>query len=298
MGTARNLKLTPDPEPRIVTLEEIQPVDVKRDNHFDYLMTSIQELGILQAPIMREPMSKTGKYEIIAGRRRVAAARELGMDKIIAVVYPKTVDKAFIPTATIAENRVRSNNIGADIIAMGLLIKQGYDDPEVISNMTGLPISEAKELLSLRDLPAPVLDGIVEGNIATTTAKEVKKLRPQAMAKAITVLEETGKLTANDIRRVREVQIDQAASQVVLPDIPELPQLDDEVQVTNFDILAETQGQLELLRLFKDSVVEILDRDATDSQKVQAMRSLVELADFVPPAPTTIAQRVKNRKVA
>jgi hypothetical protein len=114
------------------------------------------------------------------------------------------------------------------------------------------------------------------------------------MAKAITVLEETGKLTANDIRKVREVQIEQAASQVILPDIPELPELDEDVQETNFDMVAELQGQLKLLR---DSVIEILEGEDNDAEKVARLRSLMNLADALPPV-GTIAQRVKSRKAA
>jgi ParB/RepB/Spo0J family partition protein len=305
METARNLKLTPDPEPRIVPLSEIQDQPVREDRNFDALVTSIMELGMLQPPILKEPKSKTAKYEIIAGRRRLAAAYKLGIDTVICVVYPKNVDKAFIPTAAIAENRVRSSNIGSDIIALRLMVQQGYDDPELVSSMTGLPQSETKELLSLLDLDKRILDGIIDGAIAPTTAKEVKKLRPKAMERALAVFDETGKLTASDVRKVREVQIDQAAAQVILPTIPDIPEITDEPFIPYDELI-----------LFKESVVDILEAGDDDATKVTRLRSLVGLVEAQPtgteatgvsaqgPAdqadasgtPETIAQRARRRK--
>lgn len=310
MATARNLKLTPDPEPRVVELTDISIVPVKQDNHFDHLCNSIQQLGILQPPVLREPAKKDQTYEIIAGRRRIAAAEMIGIPKIICVVYPKNVDKAFIPSATIAENQVRSNNIGADIVAMGLLVDQGYDDPEVVSSMTGLPQSDVKKLFELRDLPKPVLDGIVSGNIATTTAHEVKKLRPKAMERALGVLDEKGKLTTNDIRRVREVQIEHAASQVTLPDIPDLPDAPD----LDFD----GTDPNEFAGVFSGSVhqtfgeiVQIVIGEGSGDEKIKRIRELLGIPDepsdaaepdrvevLASETDETIAQRARKRSAA
>lgn len=299
MATAQNLRMTDDPKPQIVALEDIQAVPVKEDGHFDYLATSIQTLGILQPPILREPQKKEGKYEIIAGRRRCAVAYKLGINPIIAIVYPKSVDKAFIPSAAIAENQVRSKNIGSDIVAMGLLHEQGFESADDVSALTGLPLPEVKKLMELRDLPKPVLDGIVSGSIATTTAAEVKKLRPQAMERALTVLEETGKLTSNDIRKVREVQVKDAATQVVLPEIPDLSQFENDVITPKGDILAVMEG-----------VIAILEGEGSDRERIVALRKLVGLPAIVlaeenrgatagaAPKHGTIAQRERKRKTS
>lgn len=280
MGTARNLKLTSDPEPQKIDIGLIDLIPVRQDRNFTELMNSIEQLGMLQPPTLREPKSKTGKYEIIFGRRRIEAAVQLGYTDVNCLVYPKSVDKAFIPSATLAENRIRSSNIGSDILAVFKMVEQGYDDPEVISNMTGVSQAEAKELLSLTDMPTEILDGIIGGTIAPTTAKEVKKLRPKAMERALSVLDETGKLTANDIRKVREVQIDQAAAQVVLPDIPDIPELTDDEPV---DATPSNPGLI-------SQIIDILQGKGNDRTKIAAIRSLLGLDDEPVESPT-IAQR-------
>ena len=69
------------------------------------LRESIQQNGILQ-PILVRPAGD-GRYEVIAGRRRVTAAQELGMESVPAIVQEMENGDALV--ASLVENLQRGN---------------------------------------------------------------------------------------------------------------------------------------------------------------------------------------------
>ena len=71
----------------VVALNELypfpkHPFKVEQDEAFDALVESIRSHGVLHRIIIRP--REMGGYEIIAGHRRVAACRKLGLTEIIA----------------------------------------------------------------------------------------------------------------------------------------------------------------------------------------------------------------------
>lgn len=76
---------------------------------FDELVASIKEKGVLQ-PVLARPMvgsEKIGKYEVVAGNRRLAAAREAGLEEIPAQLIDMTDAEAM--EAQIVENLQRAD---------------------------------------------------------------------------------------------------------------------------------------------------------------------------------------------
>jgi ParB/RepB/Spo0J family partition protein len=70
----------------------------ERRKHFDKtlraeLVASVERHGIVQ-PIVVRPNGTTGEFEVIAGERRVLAAREVGLQNIPAMVHDYTDDQA------------------------------------------------------------------------------------------------------------------------------------------------------------------------------------------------------------
>lgn len=309
---ARNLSFIPTPVLEVVNVAAIQSKPIREDRDFDDLKSSIQLMGVLQSVVLR---ATAKDYQIIGGARRVEACKQLGIETIPALVYPKGTNSSFVPTATITENAVRSSNIGSDVLAMQALVKDGERDPKVISEQTGLPKKKVQELFELIDLDDSIVLGIVKGTVAPTTAKEVKKLRPQAMQQAIDVLAETGKLTGKDIHVIRQVRTQAAADQVALPDIPELGELP-EFELGKPWVTTDPWQKLDMIA--KQDIVTILEADEDDRTKINRLRSLVGLEGSEAslnqqsanePVPkksrsvgtgtgTTIAQRSRNKKPA
>jgi ParB-like chromosome segregation protein Spo0J len=83
----------------------------EHDNSFAALVESVRARGILQPPLLRPlnlcnagviPANGTARFAVVAGHRRIAAAREAGLDELdVAVV----VDAEYEPTEDEAENR-------------------------------------------------------------------------------------------------------------------------------------------------------------------------------------------------
>lgn len=296
MTKARNESFVPTPEHYSVPLTAIKLEPVREDQAFDELMSSVQLMGILQ-PVVLLALPKKA-YKIIAGRRRCAACDKLGIGYISAVVFPEGTEECFIDVASITENSVRSDNIGSDVLAMKHLVDNGERDVNKLSQETGLPKSRIKQLFELIDLPEIIVNGIVAGTVAPTTAKEVKKLGPTAMQRAITTLEENGKLTGKDIHTIKEVQITSAGSQIVLPEIPALTPITPSDAITpKGDTLAVIEGIIDILS----------DHTTTDKRKVRLIGALVGVynleddlivaePDQEAPVIGTIAQRNRKRK--
>ncbi|WP_396216530.1 ParB/RepB/Spo0J family partition protein [Gemmatimonas sp.] len=81
-------------------------ISVKQDDAFDALKESVSELGVLQPLIVRKLAD--GKFELIAGERRLEAAKACGHDKIPARVLTNVRDVTAQAIA-LTENCARAN---------------------------------------------------------------------------------------------------------------------------------------------------------------------------------------------
>ena len=69
------------------------PFKNMEDGSFVRLLNSIRKFGIIEPIAVRE---KDGKYEIIAGQRRVYAAELLGIKTVPAIIHEVNDDEAII----------------------------------------------------------------------------------------------------------------------------------------------------------------------------------------------------------
>ena len=73
---------------------EDHPYKVQDDEAMEELKASIKEFGLLNRILVRPLNGDDGKYEIIAGHRRVHAAKALGLKELPAIIYPIDHDEA------------------------------------------------------------------------------------------------------------------------------------------------------------------------------------------------------------
>ena len=73
---------------------EDHPYKVQDDEAMEELKASIKEFGLLNRILVRPLDDGDGKYEIIAGHRRVHAAKALGLKELPVIVYPIDHDEA------------------------------------------------------------------------------------------------------------------------------------------------------------------------------------------------------------
>lgn len=77
-----------------ITPNPRQPREVFDEDALAELVTSIQEVGLLQPVVVRQ--ASPGRYELIMGERRWRACREAGLERIPAIVRATDDDKLLL----------------------------------------------------------------------------------------------------------------------------------------------------------------------------------------------------------
>jgi ParB-like chromosome segregation protein Spo0J len=182
------------------------------------LVDSIRNLGMLQPiGLVEAPPGDPGaRYRVIWGRRRLKAARAVGLEQIAARIYPPGTPGEVMG---IAENQIRAANIASDLLALIHLYGQQPPptDPQVKA-ATGLDSSRLRFLRKFlgtgfnADLKSALLNGKLSQNLAEACVR--RPLAEQAQLAAI--LKDQGKLTYKDLETVRSAAVQSAGS--LLPD--------------------------------------------------------------------------------
>jgi ParB family chromosome partitioning protein len=133
------------------------------------LAASIRVHGILQPVVVQPHPTERNAYEILAGHRRVAAARQAGMDEIPVEVRQRAQGHANAIEIMLVENCQRADLGPVEKAeAMGALRQSGMTAAK-IAERTGLSGSTVSYYLSLLELSAASLEKIRAGEMAAAT---------------------------------------------------------------------------------------------------------------------------------
>ena len=150
-----------------------QPRKVFDEEKLQELADSIKEHGVFQ-PIIVKRSSIKG-YEIIAGERRVKAAKMVGLQKIPAIIRDFT-DEEMMEIALL-ENLQRENlNSIEEAMAYRNLINTMEITQEELANRLGKSRSHITNMLGLLNLPEEVKDMIIEDKISMSHARVLSKM--------------------------------------------------------------------------------------------------------------------------
>ncbi|MDA8141211.1 MAG: ParB/RepB/Spo0J family partition protein [Desulfobacteraceae bacterium] len=150
----------------------IQPNSYQPRTHFapeelSQLSDSIRVQGILQ-PLLVRPIK--GGYELVAGERRLRAARMAGLSRVPVVV--KEASDAEMLEMSIVENIQRENlNPIEEAEAYHRLIEEFGLTQEQASTRVGKSRSAVANFLRLRQLPEPIKASIVDGQLSMGHAR-------------------------------------------------------------------------------------------------------------------------------
>lgn len=153
--------------------EPADPMRSGMDPHgLDDLVSSIRELGILQPLIVREVAA--GQFEIVAGHRRLLAARAAGLERVPVVVHR---DEETAIAARVHENVVREDVTPADEADYyGHLYTENGEDVDRVAALVRRPRDYVESrLLLLRGDPR-VLDAVRAGSITLGVAFELNRM--------------------------------------------------------------------------------------------------------------------------
>ncbi len=138
-----------------------QPRENFNQKRLDELISSIQEKGVLQPILVR---SKGGDYEIIAGERRLRAARALGMNEIPVIV--RDVDDVDVLELSLIENiqREELNPIEEAKAFQRLIDEFGFSQEEV-AKAVGKERATISNTIRLLGLPKRVREMVSQGEL-------------------------------------------------------------------------------------------------------------------------------------
>jgi ParB family chromosome partitioning protein len=131
------------------------------------LTSSIEASGLLQPVVVRP---RNGKYELIAGERRLRAVQRLGWTKIPAVV--KDVDDPTLLTLALIENLQRDGLTAIDEAAGYQRLGEEFKLPQAeIARLVGRNRSTVANLLRLLKLPEEVKSLVQERKLSEGHAR-------------------------------------------------------------------------------------------------------------------------------
>ena len=140
------------------------------------LAGSIKEQGILQPLLVRED---DAGYELIAGERRLRAAKMAGLTQVPAVI--KDVSDSKFLEISIVENIQRENfNPIEEAEAYHRLITEFNLTQDQAANRVGKSRSAVANFLRLRQLPKQIKDSLTDGTLSMGHARALLGVEAQA----------------------------------------------------------------------------------------------------------------------
>lgn len=147
-----------------------QPRKLFSKESIDELAMSIEEKGIIQ-PLIVRPIGG-GKYELVAGERRYRAARQVGLEKVPAVV--RDVEENETLELALIENIQRENlNAVEEALAYrDLLSKFQYTQDELAKRL-GKDRSSIANSLRLLKLPDKIRTSLINNELSMGHARAI-----------------------------------------------------------------------------------------------------------------------------
>ena len=168
-----------------IALERIRPNRQQPRTNFDAdgiaeLAASIKRHGVLQ-PIV---VSRDGDgYELVAGHRRVLAARVAGKTTIPAVVRDDVRDRLEL---ALVENLQRTDLNAIETARAYKLLMETYDlTQEQVAERVGKSRSQVANMLRTLTAPQPLQDAVMEGKISEG---HLRALLPLPLSDALNAL--------------------------------------------------------------------------------------------------------------
>lgn len=155
---------------------ESQPRHAFHQAALEELAASIRESGVLQ-PLL---VSREGdRYRVIAGERRLRAARLAGLASVPVIVRQATPEDAFL--LALVENVQRADLNAVEQARAYQRLTEDYGmTQEAVSRRVGKQRSTVANSLRLLRLATPVLDAVASGRLAEGTARALLPLESQA----------------------------------------------------------------------------------------------------------------------
>ena len=190
------------------------------------LVESVKRNGVIVPVILAERVSEDGElfHIIVDGNRRVAAAREAGVDTVPARIVQQASEPE-IANLTLQTNNFRTSNYVTEFWALSELQRSGIDRRKLAS-FTGMTNSTLATREHLANLDRRLFIGVSEGRIPPTVALAAAKLDRDVQEQLAETFSRNGRLTKQDVDALTPGKNDPG----------ELPEVDTEGRVLPGDL--------------------------------------------------------------
>lgn len=163
--------------------EQVRPNPQQPRTEFDMarlqeLAASIADNGVLQPIVVRPCPGSKGDYELIAGERRLRAAKQLGIELIPAII--KDVDDDKMLELSLVENIQRED---LNPIEKARAYKQLIDDLDLTQEEAAMRVGKDRasvaNFIRLLDLPDDIQKTVADGQISMGHARSLLGLPTQ-----------------------------------------------------------------------------------------------------------------------
>ena len=193
---------------------EGHPFPVRDDEDMAALVDSIKQVGVLEpATIIRNP-KKPGRFEMVAGHRRMHAAKLAGLPEIPVIVRDMDHDEATIymvdsnlkrdkPLTPMekaraytmradALKRKAGRRSKAEIAALEASGKKPMTADEEIAAQTGESVAQVQRLKTLTKLEKPLQEMVDKKQLPVNTAVDIAQMKPEEQKKLADAIEKEG----------------------------------------------------------------------------------------------------------
>jgi len=168
-------KKEPDSQYLVLEIQQIstkrsQPRQLFNDKGITELADSIKEKGILQPLLVK---NKNGKYELIAGERRLRAAQVAGLDSVPVIVMDNMSDTESFQLALVENIQREDLTPLEEAEAYKRLLESGSMTQEELSARIGKDRSTIANSLRLLSLPEQIKELVAEGKVTAGHARAI-----------------------------------------------------------------------------------------------------------------------------
>ena len=119
------------------------------EKDLDVLMESLRKFGLLEPVTVYE--NEDGTYTLIAGQRRLLAAKNVGWHDIGSMVIPMPEDLVREKAISYVENVVRENMVDQDQVDACVTFYKKYGTMKRVAEELGMPMNKVRKYSNMID---------------------------------------------------------------------------------------------------------------------------------------------------
>jgi ParB family chromosome partitioning protein len=203
---------------RDISVEDIYEAENMRTGalNISNLMNGIRQRGLLHPVAVRQtPQGAHHElpYELIAGHRRLASYRALGLERIPAIVIDASDEEVLAARVTENIQREDANAIDEARAMQQMIQLFGWTQTRVARELGVVP-SQVSKRLSLLSLPDRVIQMVADNELTGSHAEELTSLSTPKAQEELAEIAVRSKANVQQLKKyVRKVQEDERAHQ-------------------------------------------------------------------------------------